>query len=331
MQVNNLWEKLSVDPSLIRDLLAQGVVYELVAVAVKYRVFPALIAGKSSAALAVERNWDESLTDLVLQVLVQAGYLTFDQHQYRTTEAVNQYLDPAGIWFLGDSLPGDFPAESFGNEVIERLNRRTRIPGGHEQRKFTVGRLQNIGARALTNEFVQTTVRSVQLPQAAHLLDLGGGHGFYSIAFAQKYPALKVTLFDTPEVTVLASASIRAWGLESRISLLSGNFLADDIGSDYDVILCSLVLAPVNLETVLNKVRQALKPGGTLIVRSHISDAPPTLAGSINRLFCFLRGNHRLYKLDEWCNWLADYAFRDVKIADVNDIVATITAVKNSP
>lgn len=328
MPIPQLYEKLPVDPAPVQNLLTQGIVYELAALAAKTGLFTALTVRKTAAGLARELAWDETITERVLQVLTQAGYLTCSSGTYEAVAAMETYLHKSSPWFLADSLLPEFPAGSFACRVLQALNTRTSPSGGHKKAPNQTERLRGIGARAVTGEFVQTTVQAVSLDRKKHLLDLGGGHGFYSIAFAQKYPALAVTLFDVPEIAALAAASIHHYGLSDRVRTLAGDFLAADIGSGYDAALCSLMLSPFTLAAVLPKVYAALLPEGTLIVRTHIRDGFPSLAGSINRLFCALNGQRTMYTLTEWQNWLADYGFVDVQTANITDIVAVLTATR---
>lgn len=324
----NLCEKLPIDPAPIQNLLTQGLVYELAALATKEGIFSALSVEKTASSLASEFAWDETITELALQVLVHAGYLNYCNSKYWANDAVKQYLCPDYPWFLGDSLLSEFPAGSFAYKVFQALNKNTVTPCCQEKSPTHTERLRGIGARAVTSEFVQTTVQSVNLGQNKHLLDLGGGHGFYSIAFAQKYPNLTVTVLDVPVIAALAAAYIQDYGLSSRIHTLPANFLEDDIGSGYDAIMCSLVLSPSTLGTVLHKVRLALIPGGTLIVRVHISDAQPTLPSSINRLFCALNGNRELHELATWKKWISEHGFQNVRTVNITDTVAVLTATR---
>ncbi|WP_371381340.1 trans-aconitate 2-methyltransferase [Sporomusa aerivorans] len=328
MKITNFCEKLPVDPSPVQNLLTQGVVYELVALAVKEGVFTALTKEKTADVLAAELGWDAMLAELMLKVLVQGGYLTCCQDNYRVIQAVEQFLQPGTPFCLADSLLPEFPAGSFAYRLRQALVNHDSFPGGHVNFANPTKRLSGIGARALTSQFVQTTVQAVSLAQKTKLLDLGGGHGYYSIAFAQKYPQLAVTVFDVPEIAAMASASIQEYGLSSRIRTQPGNFLDEDIGSGYDAVLCSLVLSPPTLGTVLPKVYQALAPQGLLIVRTHISDAPPSLTGSINRLFCALNGHRVMHPISDWQAWLLEYGFQDVQTVSVMETVVVLTAIR---
>jgi SAM-dependent methyltransferase len=107
------------------------------------------------------------------------------------------------------------------------------------------------------------------------VLDVGGGHGGYSIALARRYPHLRATLFDLPSVVEVAREIIGATDVADRISLRAGDFLVDDLGRDYDLALVFGVLVSEPAErrvALLRRVHQALKPGGLLVVREMIAN-----------------------------------------------------------
>jgi len=94
---------------------------------------------------------------------------------------------------------------------------------------------------ALTGRLQRTVREVIAMPEfatAKRMLDLGGGHGLYAIAFAAVNPGLTAYVFDLPPVTPLARAMIRNYPA-SRGSLISGDFFADDIGTRYDSIFSS--------------------------------------------------------------------------------------------
>ncbi len=107
------------------------------------------------------------------------------------------------------------------------------------------------------------------------VLDVGGGHGGYSIALARRYPHLQATLFDLPPVVEVAREIVGATDVADRISLQAGDFLTDDLGQDYDLALVFGVLVSEPAErrvTLLRRIHQALKPGGLLVVREMVAD-----------------------------------------------------------
>ncbi len=156
--------------------------------------------------------------------------------------------------------------------------------------------------------------------EARSLLDLGGGPGTFSIAIARRFPHLRAVLCDRDEEALrLASSGIRAAGLADRIRILKADFLTDDIGSDYDIVLLSSVLCTCSEQQnrlLLQKVKRALNPGGRILIRGHMLDDTKTSPASA-ALFsvCMVVGTlaGRVYSRGELKkSWLADVGFESV-------------------
>jgi len=113
------------------------------------------------------------------------------------------------------------------------------------------------------------------LPEFRHarrLLDLGGGHGLYAIAFSQKNPDLTAVIFDLPEVTVATREYIRKYGASDRISTHEGDFFRDPLGTGYDIIFSSSNPSG-KMPALIRKIRAALNPGG-LYINKQVIDEP---------------------------------------------------------
>jgi SAM-dependent methyltransferase len=117
------------------------------------------------------------------------------------------------------------------------------------------------------------------------MLDLGGGHGVFSLYAAAALPALKVRVLDSPAVLEVARQYIEEYSLQGRVSILPGNYLSDPLGEGYDLILASctlnLTLADQSTSRVVRKIYHALKPGGYFV---SLHDAWPDIPES-NPLF----------------------------------------------
>lgn len=108
-------------------------------------------------------------------------------------------------------------------------------------------------------------------PVGAHrrLVDLGGGSGAFALAAAKAAPELDVTVCDLPSVAGLARARLRAAGLEGRGRAVGSNFFEDPLPEGADLMTLVRILhdhddAPV--QRLLERVRTALAPGGTLLI-----------------------------------------------------------------
>ncbi len=151
------------------------------------------------------------------------------------------------------------------------------------------------------------------------LLDLGGGPGTFSIALAQRFPHLQAVLCDRDDQALqVARSDIRAAGLEDRVRIMAADFLIDEIGSDYDLVLLSNVLCTCSEEQnrlLLSKEKSALNPGGRVLIRDHMLDDTKTSPASA-ALFsvCMVVGTSagQVYSRAELKSWLEDSGFEAV-------------------
>ncbi len=99
------------------------------------------------------------------------------------------------------------------------------------------------------------------------MLDLGGGPGINAMAVVEAHRELKATVFDRPSVVCITSRYIKQYGFEDQISVIGGNYLEDPIGAEYDMIMVSdsLYYAREEIDRVVTKCREALRPGGFMV------------------------------------------------------------------
>ena len=101
------------------------------------------------------------------------------------------------------------------------------------------------------------------------LLDIGGGNGTFAIAVARRWPHLKITLADLPDVVPLAQRHIQQAGLAGRIQTKSLDFKEQAIPDSHDVVSLVRVLHDHDDETVhqlLASVRRSLALGNRVLV-----------------------------------------------------------------
>jgi 16S rRNA G1207 methylase RsmC len=101
------------------------------------------------------------------------------------------------------------------------------------------------------------------------LLDVGGGHGLYSIMFCEKYPQLTATIIDRAESLKVARKNIDSRTLGKRIELKIGDMLSDDYGTGYDVAFLINIIHNFREDDnirILKKTSDALSSGGSIII-----------------------------------------------------------------
>lgn len=99
------------------------------------------------------------------------------------------------------------------------------------------------------------------------LLDLGGGDGTFLRAVAARAPKLELSLFDLPLVAARAGERFAAEGL--RVAVTGGSFFGDALPQGADMMSLVRILHDHDDDRVmvlLKAVREALPPGGTLLV-----------------------------------------------------------------
>lgn len=107
------------------------------------------------------------------------------------------------------------------------------------------------------------------------LVDVGGGSGGLSIAMAEAWPNLSVTIADLPAIVPVTQRYIDEAGFATRITVRSTDVVADPLGGSYDIaVIRGLfpVLTPEQIRSALANVYTAMKPGSPLYVVGWILD-----------------------------------------------------------
>lgn len=118
-----------------------------------------------------------------------------------------------------------------------------------------------------------------QLEKRGHrcLLDVGGGEGTFLCAAARRDPQLQLIVFDLPPVAERARERFAAAGLSGRARAVGGDFLRDELPTGADIVSVVRVLHDHDDDGVLKllqAIRRALPPGGTLLIAEPMSETP---------------------------------------------------------
>jgi demethylspheroidene O-methyltransferase len=123
---------------------------------------------------------------------------------------------------------------------------------------------------AASQQFVaEDILDAYDITRHARLMDVGGGDGSFLRAAARRGPQPALTLFDLPAVVALAAPRFAAAGLESRASLVGGDFTSDPLPGGHDLISLVRVAHDHDDPLVMRLLRAAhaaLTPGGVLLI-----------------------------------------------------------------
>lgn len=117
----------------------------------------------------------------------------------------------------------------------------------------------------LLQETIKVVMENVDFTNVERLLDIGGGHGLYAIAFSKLNEDLQAFVFDLPPVAGETRYFIEKYGA-SRVDTIPGDFFKDEIGSDYDLIFSSFNPGG-KVPSLIPKLAEALNPGGVFVTR----------------------------------------------------------------
>jgi SAM-dependent methyltransferase len=264
-------------------------------------------------------GWSVRGTEIFLNALCATGYIKKQKNQYEIAEDYKSVFSTDNYplmkewlfhewrllhrWIhLPDVLENGKPYREPEKTTVHRNHRNFILSMAHREK-----------------ENLPVLLNTIDLHGYSHLLDLGGGPGLFAISFAEKYPGLKATIFDTPESESLAQDFIRKSPARNRVTFHGGDFLKDDFGSGYDVALLSSILhiygSADNLD-VLSRVFHSLRSGGKILIRDFLlkPDKTGPLIGvlfAVNMLVNTDRGN--AYTYAEMKSWLLKAGFRDIR------------------
>lgn len=123
-------------------------------------------------------------------------------------------------------------------------------------------------------------------PAPARIADLGGGVGTYSHAFLLRNPEAEAWLLDRPNAEEAAREFASRVGVQDRMHFRGVDFLTEDWGDGYDLVILSNLVHCYGVEDNLRLLRDAaarLAPGGRIAVKDLVTDPDRRGPGSAVR------------------------------------------------
>ena len=162
-------------------------------------------------------------------------------------------------------------------------------------------------------------VKAIGTSGVRRILDLGGGSGAYSIAFARTSPDVRCEILDVPEVVPLTTEYVSKAGVSAQVEVRAGDMLQDDFGSGYDLIMLNAICHMFSEEQnrdIFRRARQALAPNGRLVVQDFILNPDKTgpqhaALFALNMLVATDAG--ATYSEPEYTQWMKAAGFTDVR------------------
>ncbi len=295
-----------------------------VAAAGQLDVFAKLADGPQSIAELAEATASSVLgmTQLI-EALVATGYVVRDGDRFRNGAPAACWLTPAGVADFSGLLHviGDFWGR-FG-DLAEHVRRGGPAVSAYQmmEERPDAGRSFAAYMRAVASLSAPTLVELIPMPSSdCRLLDLGGSHGLHAAAFCKRYPDLEAVILDLPSALTGTSDVLQSEGVADRVRIQPGDFLCDDLGDGFDVVTLFGIVdgnSPDDNARLLSKVASALRPGGQVIIHSHLRSEPPSPFNAIFSLIMFIMYGARTYSHPEITAWLANAGLTEIRRVDV--------------
>jgi predicted O-methyltransferase YrrM len=219
------------------------------------------------------------MTKKMLNALVAMNLLSKSGEEYVNEPIANTFLVKDSPFYQGDYIRLEESGYNLWPKLDQMLKEgvkpvnMTKMKAKTEDLEKVVDptftlTMANFAMRGGVQQVVKVLSCLPEFKKAKRMLDLGCGTGIYSIGLALSNPTLKVIGFDIPPVLGITKEFICRYGVENQFELRGGNYMQDDFGSGYDIVLASHTFYGYSKEMLLSLLRRiykALNDGGILV------------------------------------------------------------------
>lgn len=271
-----LW--LGIAPTPISDTHVAFMMARTIMVGAKLGIFEAL-SNQTASAQNISKycKTHPAATVKILNSLVRLGYLSLnDQQEYQLTKLSRKWMLQDSENSIYDKMMLQF-VEWKLVEHYESYVRSGEPADMHQVLSEEEWRVYQRGMRAMARVSAWEVASRTPIPKGANcFLDIGGAHGYYSVALCKKHPDLNAIILDLPEAIQHSGALLSEEGMGDRVRHQTGNVLTTDLGEErYDVIFISSLVhhfdAATN-ELLAQRIFRALTPGGYYIIQEFVRE-----------------------------------------------------------
>ena len=281
-----------------RPLLETQFAYTLgrvIMVATKLGVFDALARGPATGSeIATRCGTSPAATEKLLFALAGTEYVRAKDSRYALTRVSRKWLLRESRHSIADKLLLQFEEWEWvaGAEEYVRTGQPLELHGITDGQQW---QLYQRGMRAMASAFAGEAVRRMPVPSdARQMLDIGGSHGYYSVALCRRHKRLRSVILELPQAVEHAAPLLAAEGMGDRVVHRAGDALVEDLGDHtYDLVLVSQLVhhfSDAENRDLARKVARALRPSGVYAVVDAFRSPTPKNAGQLVALLEFYFG-----------------------------------------
>ena len=238
-------------------------------------VYSHLSADISAKDLAAKLGWNESNTAYFLEGLTSIGFVVKNDEMFRNSDEAETYLVKGKPEYLGGFI--QYYIMNEGSMPFDIVKLVTEGPQPMQQQTndqsldfAAMGAMMRQAQEGYRQKELLDIIRSLPENKTINsILDLGCGPGLLGMSVVKDSENRQGTFVDLMPASIIEE-SANQMGLSNRIEVINGNFLTDEIGKGYDLILAVSValFAKENMDAFLKKCYDALNPGGVMLVIS---------------------------------------------------------------
>ena len=316
---------LNLAPGIMLDL-GGALSFQTVTMAVELELFQTLAEKPlTSAELAQKLSTHERGTDSLLKALASIGYVEEKNGRFANTALTTKWgLSPDGFDLKASLTFWTAVFQDLSPHAVEVLRTGERpydnIYAWLEENPDISHAFQQ--QLMLTATLTAADIyKKLKLPAGPiKMLDVGGGHGLFSILFCQENPQLDATVLDTAIALKTAEINVVKHNLAQRVHLHAGDLWEEDWGEGYDlIVLFNLIHHYDDTKNIalLKRCAATLKPGGQVAILDQVTGKiPGGMANAVIQLIAlhyFLLADGRVHAHDEIESWFTQTGFTDIR------------------
>jgi SAM-dependent methyltransferase len=255
---------------------------------------------------------DTPAMERLLRALLACGYLKSNKDRYELSAVSRR-------WLLSDARCSLRPAiihRGLDLRVMrfEEYVREGTIQDFHGTLKGEDWKIYHEGQASHASLIADEVVDRARLPRGAtDFLDLGGGHGLFSLAFCRRYPRLRARVLDLETTTGSSPSSWMQGAACDRVEFRVADIRTAQLPAlSFDAVLIANVLHHFDERTnrdLLQRAAHSLRPGGVVIVLDAVR---PIIASKSNQVEALLdlyfgaASGAGLWTLEQVRSWVQD-------------------------
>jgi predicted O-methyltransferase YrrM len=264
-----------------------------------------------AAEVALSSRTHPAATERLLNALAGIGLLSKRGDRFANTALSSRYLVEGSPDHLAGLLHsangwGSWSSLTYAIETGHPLG--STFVDAKDKRRATEAYMAAMASQAA--RFAPKVVPHLGLEKRRRLLDVGGGPGIFSIAFARANPKLEITVLDRAEIAPICRRNVRKAALSRRVKFQVGNYLSGPLGEDYDLAYFSQVIHGNSAEEnhdIMARASAALAPGGAIAVLDYLMDSSkitPATGALFSLSMLLTSDDGSTYAVDEVSGWL---------------------------